>query len=225
MPTQQEIWRDEYENKGTFTRIHSDRPSGPIPGFAQLLLESNKNASEMTILDIGCGGGRNSVYLGSLGFRVVGIDFAPNAVLTAQARVNLAGLSNIEFQVADLGGRWPADSNSVSAVIDCNTSICVPNPGRANLIHEAERVLAPGGLYLFYGVARTEFADRSPGPEPDSALFPKSGKFEKQFTRGTLLTEFGRFELVSITSLPGQDVIEGELLKYSMWLAVFRKPE
>lgn len=48
--------------------------------------KSAMNHVQGRVLDIGCGAGRHSIYLQSLGFRVTGIDISPLAVRTCQAR-------------------------------------------------------------------------------------------------------------------------------------------
>jgi 2-polyprenyl-3-methyl-5-hydroxy-6-metoxy-1,4-benzoquinol methylase len=69
------------------------------------LLQRAGIAPGMRILDLGCGAGDVSLLaaalVGSSG-SVVGIDSSADAVAAARARVNAAGLTQVELQVADL---------------------------------------------------------------------------------------------------------------------------
>lgn len=221
MKSQKEIWQDEHVCQETFTRMHSDKPSGPIPDFVALLKETGLRPELTRILDVGCGKGRNSIWLASQGFEVVGVDFVAEAIGEANKRNN--GLfKKMRFEVADLTEKWPFPDNTFHAIVDCNTTICIPEPGRATAVAEAHRVLKPGGYYLFYGIGPTELVSKSPGPEPNSAIFPRTGKFEKQYTKDELLATYKDFKVVRIDEQIGSDLIEGKEITYSMWVAVFQ---
>ena len=54
-------------------------------------------------LDLGCGYGRSSIYLAQNGWRVVGIDFVPEAIAEAVKRAQAAGVSDrVQFHVASV---------------------------------------------------------------------------------------------------------------------------
>jgi len=220
--SQKEIWIEEHVKQETFTRIHSDKPSGPVPEFIKFVQEQGFVPDHTNVLDLGCGKGRNSIWVASQGFNVTGTDFAPQAIEEARKRIP-GQLNNVHFEVIDLTEVWPYKDGSFQMIMDCNTTICVPNPGRRIAIEEAHRVLIPGGYYLFYGVARTPFVDKSPGPEPNSAIFPRTGKFEKQYTEEELRVAYSDFKTVSLDTITGTDIIEGKEIAYSMWVATFQK--
>lgn len=221
MKSQKEIWQNEHIRQETFTRMHSDRPSGPIPGFVAFLEERGCTPELTRILDIGCGKGRNSIWLASKGFDVVGVDFTSEAIEEASRR-NSGRFKNLKFAVADLIDEWPYPDDYYQAIIDCNTTICIPNPGRARALAEAYRVLRPGGYYLFYGIGPTALTTKSPGPEPNSAIFPKTGKFEKQYSKEELLSTYNDYKVVRLDEQTGSDLIEGKEIVYSMWVGIFQ---
>ena len=219
MTYHQEIWTAEHELKDTFTRIHSDKPSGPIPGFTDFLVEQGLKPTNTDVLDIGCGSGRNSRYLASRGFHVTGTDFVPEALTTACERTE----GEVQFTVVDLMQPLPFKGKQFGAIIDCTTTLCIPNPGRDFAISEAHRVLTEGGYYLFYGVAPSDLVTRHPGPEPNSGLFPRTGMFEKQYPKEELLESYKAFGLVSFESVNVSDIIEGRETDHLMWIAIFQK--
>lgn len=220
--SQREIWREEHVKQETFNRIHSDKPSGPIPGFVDFLKERGLSPERTKILDIGCGKGRNSIWLASQGYSVVGVDFVQEAIDEATKR-NGGRFKDLKFEVVDLTERWSYGDGTFDVITDCNSTICVLNPGRQIAIAEAHRVLKPDGYYLFYGVSRTPFVDKSPGPEPDSAIFPRTGKFEKQYTEEELRSAYSDYRIVKLESQTGSDLIEGKEITYSMWVGVFQR--
>ncbi|OGG34670.1 hypothetical protein A2363_03995 [Candidatus Gottesmanbacteria bacterium RIFOXYB1_FULL_47_11] len=222
MRSQKELWIEEHKDPRFLVRVHADKPSGPIPGFVDFLKEKQLNPEQTKIFDAGCGKGRNSIYLADNGFKVVGGDFAPKAVIDAKAKVGEQ--KNLEFREMDLGEPWGFEKE-FDAVIDCDTSICLPNPEREQMIQSAHEALKSGGYYLFYGVARTELVNTNPGPEPNSVIFPETGKFEKQYTKEELIEVFARygFHLINLVEPTGSDVVEGKQTTFPMWVAIFQK--
>ena len=53
------------------------------------------------VLDLGCGTGSDVIYLASLGWEAVGVDFAPEAIATARSRAGASG-SSARFTVGDV---------------------------------------------------------------------------------------------------------------------------
>ncbi len=99
-------------------------------------------------LDIGCGTGTNVVTLAQAGWQVTGIDFAPQAVKKARAKVRRAGLS------ADLRVGDATQLKGISGPFDLALDIgCFHGlgPGKADYFAALDRVLAPGGFWLMYG--------------------------------------------------------------------------
>jgi len=223
MKTQKEIWQDEHIKQATFNRMHSNRPSSPVKILVGFLKGRGYLPSQTYILDLGCGKGRNSIYLASEGFKGLGVDFVKEAIREARKRRSNRLQKNLQFEVLDLTGEWPYSDSSFDAIIDCNVTTCIPSPGRERAIAEAYRVLNPGGYYLFYGTASREPLVQLQGPEPNSVIFPDSGKFEKQYTREELLNTYVNFKFIKLDTKAGGDLIGGKETAYSMWVGLFQK--
>lgn len=72
-----------------------------------------------TAIDVGCGYGRNSLYLAGEGLAVTAMDITPNAIAELQARAATAGLTDkIRPLVYDATDPWPVPPDSADLIID-----------------------------------------------------------------------------------------------------------
>jgi ubiquinone/menaquinone biosynthesis C-methylase UbiE len=96
-----------------------------------------------TILEIGCGTGKNSVFLAEIGARVLALDFSPG--MLARAR-NKASSGNVAFALADLNRPWPIQGQSAD-LIACN--LVLEHIRDLDFVFaQASRILAPGGRFF-----------------------------------------------------------------------------
>ena len=72
---------------------------GPRPG--RLVAAITNYLSSGTVLDAGCGDGKNSIYLERVGFRVSGFDISQAAINGLRRRFSDADLSHSAYSVAD----------------------------------------------------------------------------------------------------------------------------
>ncbi len=96
------------------------------------------------ILDVGCGGGFLSNYLGALGHRVTGLDAARDALEIARRHDHTR---RVRYELGDALNLPFADA-SFDAVCAMDFLEHVETPDRA--IAEAARVLRPSGLFFFH---------------------------------------------------------------------------
>ncbi len=96
------------------------------------------------VLDLGCGAGRNLVYLLEKGFDVYGIDCAPEGLEIIKKRLKKE--RKCSLKLGNVLNKLPYEDNFFDAVI----SVQVLQHGKVNeikgAIKEIERVLKPGGL-------------------------------------------------------------------------------
>ena len=69
-----------------------------------------------SILELGCGTGKNTAFLTRIGRRILAVDFSPGMLKKAKARVSS---SNVLFVAADLTARWPCKQNRFDLIV-CN---------------------------------------------------------------------------------------------------------
>ena len=113
-------------------------------------------APGMRVVDAGCGGGRNLVYLLREGYEVFGVDANAEAVrsVRAMARELAPGLPAENFQVAAVE-RMPFP-DAIADVVVCNSVLHFAEDDAQfdAMVGELWRVLRPGGL-LFCRLAST----------------------------------------------------------------------
>lgn len=102
-------------------------------------------------LDVGCGAGREAIFLAKSGFSVIGVDFSAAAIRIAQQRGIAEGVT-IDWHVADVLD-LPLDAKSVDFVNDRGCFHVVERRHRRRFANEMARVLKPTGRMLLRGSA------------------------------------------------------------------------
>jgi ubiquinone/menaquinone biosynthesis C-methylase UbiE len=96
-----------------------------------------------SILEIGCGTGKNTLLFAQIGEHVRALDFSEEMIAQARRKSSTA---NVDFTVADITQRWPVDNASID-LISCN--LVLEHVEDLSLaFSEAARVLIPGGRFL-----------------------------------------------------------------------------
>src|SRR3989442_9357142 len=69
-----------------------------------------------SVLELGCGTGKNTALLAEIGERVRAVDFSPSMIERAKDKLRL---NNVSFEVADITEPWPCASDSYDLIV-CN---------------------------------------------------------------------------------------------------------
>jgi len=92
-------WNEEYNR---LNKPWGEQPSELAVIAADYLKKNRLDTVKHTVLDIGCGYGRDTLYLrGRLGLAVRGIASAPKAIELADSARDAAQYSNVNFSCAD----------------------------------------------------------------------------------------------------------------------------
>ena len=69
-----------------------------------------------SVLELGCGTGKNTALLAEIGERVRAVDFSQSMIERAKDKLRL---NNVSFEVADITEPWPCASESYDLIV-CN---------------------------------------------------------------------------------------------------------
>jgi malonyl-CoA O-methyltransferase len=105
--------------------------------------EALSNARFESILEIGCGTGKNTSFLSQIGQRVHALDFSPGMIEKAREKVKA---ENVRFSIADLTQRWPCEDAAYDLIV-CNL-VLEHIEDLSFIFSEAFRVLEAQGRFL-----------------------------------------------------------------------------
>lgn len=98
------------------------------------------------ILEIGCGGGQNSIVLAKQGANVSGVDFSEKQIAYARALARKEKVQ-VDFQVGDMQNLSQFSDNTFDVVLTTVSLLYVENLFKT--MSEVNRVLKSGGVFLF----------------------------------------------------------------------------
>ncbi len=193
-----ELWNEEYEAGGIPSSVRAT-PSGSVVWAVEEL--KNHKARLQTAVDVGCGKGRNSLYLASQGMSVTAMDFTPNAISSLAEAASRFGLKEkIRQLVHDVTEPWPIGRDDVDLVVDafCFKHIS-PLELRIAYKQNLLNVLGARGHYMlsfasvgdgYYGRYRQRPNDQDPESGEEVVLDPVNGIASILFTRRRILDFF-----------------------------------
>jgi ubiquinone/menaquinone biosynthesis C-methylase UbiE len=105
--------------------------------------ETLGNLRYKSVLEIGCGTGKNTALLAQIGELVLALDFSAGMIEKAREKLPL---DNVSFGVADITHTWPCQSQSVD-LISCNL-VLEHVRDLSFIFAEASRVLVGPGQFF-----------------------------------------------------------------------------
>ena len=199
MAKKKNFWDTQYKNP-THLAL-SDEPAEDVLKFTRWLeREHGRKYLNVTTsaLDIGCGNGRNLIYLAqTYSMRGVGYDASAEAIAqanrTAHTTVNCSSTKPpLEFFVRNIRESIPVPDGSITLVLDMMSSHVLRKVEREALRSEIVRVLRPNGWLFFksFLLEDDQHAERLlreyPADEEGMYLHPEIGAAEYVWTESAL---------------------------------------
>lgn len=191
-----EFWDREYRTSEHLAL--STNHSEDLEKFCRFLVREYKYEylnKAATALDIGCGNGRNLVFLAEqFGIRGTGFDISSVAIEQARA---LSGDLPIHYEVGSIADPLPVTDESQTFVLDMMTSHFLKKAEREKLREEIYRVLRPGGWLFFKSFLADEdvhtrrLLRESPADEEGAYIHPELGVYEYVWTEEAVRAFFG----------------------------------
>lgn len=204
MRKQQLIWENEHKRPEFLPTLEYIEPSSGVRKFVSFL-NKVKFKPPKKVVDVGCGKGRNTIYLAGLGYDVYGLDYIQYAInYTRKSAKKNNLLSKIHLYTQDLGKKWPFQDNFFDLAVDCFSSIDIEIKGdRERYRDELFRTLKYGGYTLIMVVSvndeiEKEFLKNSPGTEKNTTIWPGTGKFQKDYDEKELRKFYEKFRIIDI---------------------------
>jgi len=147
------MWKVEEERKdkaiwGEFARIFGSEKKEPSEAVADFVPVMRKKGIR-DVADIGCGYGRNSIFLAKQGFNVTAIDFSEEALGILKRNAKAEDVE-VHPLLSD-NKKLAVKDSSFDAVISTLVLELHKPSERKHALHEIERVLKPGGVALITG--------------------------------------------------------------------------
>lgn len=135
-----EFWENFYEDR------KRDIPFFKVKGPDENLVEYfSKGLSPKRVLELGCGPGRNSIYMAKQGCSVNAIDISEKAIMWAKERANEEGL-NINFHCVSIFD-FEFDSHSYDFIYDCGLFHHLPPHRRLTYLNIIKKALKKDGHF------------------------------------------------------------------------------
>ena len=216
-------WDRQYRAGG---ELWGETPSELAVAAVERLRQLGPDAAGLTLLDLGCGYGRDDIVLWrALGLAIVGVDGAQRAV--EMARAALPAGARIDYRCVDLtelGAR--AAGTRFDVVYSSNVYQLLGPPARAAFRAAVGDLLAPGGLFFMSTLSAVDPQHAGQGQpvpgEPDSFV---ERRYLHLCRREELTSDFDFLalerleELACVEERPG-----GEPHHHVSWLLVGRAP-
>lgn len=186
------FWDNEYTSGGHLKL--SVEPSEDLEKFTRWLNRQKHHeslSSGQHVLDVGCGNGRNLIYLAkNFGLHGTGYDISSAAIAEAK---RISTPLPIEYKHRSMSGDLEVEDQSQDLVLDMMSSHFLNENERTALRDEISRVLKPGGwlfmkTFLLDGDLHSKrLLSESPAKEPGSYIHPVIGVAEHVYSEAELV--------------------------------------
>ena len=177
-----------------------------------------------TVLEAGCGSGRDALLYAREGFDVTGTEISANALRWARERAEAEGL-RLTLLRDDLA-KTNLPPGSFDAVVAIHLIHLQPVPVRQTMVNHLWRLTRDGGIIAManYSTSEAGYTTWEACPEPSTRRDPK-GKlihfFDEAELRSLLLPD--RFDLLTLEEVDLAEVPDSGPVTHREWLAIARK--
>ncbi len=228
MSHQGSVWEREYRNPKLVTK--DDKPQADVLRFLKFLKKEEKYiAKDNTVLDLGCGTGRNSNYFAQEGNNVIGIEISKTAIALAKERARGLGLT-VDYRLGDIGEKYDIDDKSIDIILDITSSNSLDEKGREVYLSEADRVLKNGGYFFVRALCKDGdqnakiLLKESPGNEYNTYIIKDIGLTERVFSREDFTSTYGKyFKILKLEKSTHYSTFNNRVYKRNYWLAYLKK--
>jgi len=230
MASEAKYWDEQnLDTSRHFCALGSFEPSISAKKFVGHLVEEQRPLRG-NILEVGCGIGRNGIWLMEQGFDVICVDFSKVAINAVEKRAKALDIK-ANLKNFDISRQWPVNKGSQDYVLDFMTSFLLTLPKLKVYLQEVSRVLKPDGRLVLYTLDRSQDTQAQkllrerPGPvsEPNTYVMPGMGHLERALTEKEIPQYYAPFKLESCELIPRPTRFGNEIFDKYYWFAVLKK--
>lgn len=228
MPHQGNTWDREYKNPLFVTK--NEGPQADTLRFFKFFKKGQKyKVDGRTVLDLGCGTGRNANYLAERGNKVIGIEISKTALSLAKTRAEDLGVV-VDYRLGDIGEKYGIEDNSIDIILDVTSSNSLDEKGREVYLNEANRVLKKNSFFFVRALCKDgnknvkNLLKLNPGKEHDTYIIKEIGLTERVFSRDDFIKMYSRyFKILSLEKKSNYTTFNNRIYKRDYWLAYLSK--
>jgi ubiquinone/menaquinone biosynthesis C-methylase UbiE len=162
--------------------------------------EKGIELSNLKILDLGCGNGKNSIYIAEQGDgnEIFGLDISKTAVEIAQKQAQEKNVS-AQFTYGNIGNPLPFSDSYFDIALDVTSSNSLNDKEREIYLKETHRVLKPSGHFFVRALCKDgdsnakNLLKTNPGKETDTYVMPDLGLTERVFSKEDFVEMYSKY--------------------------------
>ena len=222
-----DLWDAEYEKAGIPSSAR-DTPSRVVVQFLDDL--QARDVRPVTALDIGCGTGRNALYMATCGCRVFAMDYAESQVRLLSNKLKVGNNVAVTVRRHDVSTPWPVEDGWADIAID---TYCfkhqIDNRSIATYIAELHRSLKPGGMAMLFLADRQDgYYRQFPVAEQDGMGVvirdPGNDILSRLYNTDDIRTMFAGFKIVEHQTKTAENEMHGKIYPRLSHVFYLRKP-
>lgn len=225
---QYHAWENEYNNLKLITG--DSKPQKDLLRFLKYLRKNeNTFIDNLKILDLGCGTGRNTNYLQSLGNNCEGFDISTTAIKIARQRAREMNIKTVFFE-HDMGSVLPYSDNTFDILLDITSSNSLDDKGRDIYLSESRRVLKTNGYFFVKALCKdgdknaANLLKLSHGIEKDTYTIGELSLVERVFSKEDFVCTYQQyFKIIELNKKTTYTRFNNRSYKRNFWIAYLKK--
>ncbi len=230
---QEKVWDKEYKKSTFLTK--ENKPQSDVVRFVKWLKDQESDLkwrSDLHVLDLGCGTGRNCFYFAELGGKVTGIEISKTALDIAKANLHNGGLQlyDMSYIKQSIGEKLPFEDESFDILLDVTSSNSLSEKEREVFLSETSRVLKTNGYFFTKALCKDGdenakyLLKNNPGKEKDTYIMPETGIVERVWKKEDFISTYEKyFRIPKLEKKTSYSRMKDRVYKRNFWIVYMQK--
>ncbi len=227
---QRKVWESEYRSPKLISL--GKEPIQAIKDFVRWLRkEKDVELKGKKILDLGCGNGKNSIYIAEQGLEneIVGIEYSETAIEYGK-KLAQEKKEKATFVYQSMSEPLPFPPEHFDITLDATSSNSLNESERKVYLFETFRTMKTCGYFFIRTLCKDgddhakKLIKLSPGKEKDTYIMPDFGLTERVFSREDFISTYSPlFTIHYLEKETHYTKFKGKLYKRNFWIAYLQK--